>query len=449
MRLWSSCLIALLCVGCAASKAEQQADRAVADFFAGDYTRSAERLRPLAEKTNENFVLNNLRLGSAALLDYDLDESERAFLRAYEVLNSFGVNDGGRTLGAVLVDEKIKIWRGEPYERAMANFYLGLVYYIRQDYENARGAFENALFKLRDYAGDDKKASKDESHDVESNFAVAALMLGKCWQKLGREDLAKANLDRAVELAPRLRDIADYDRNLKSNMLLVIDYGHAPQKVTDFDGALVGFAPSPQQAGPLPQANVSIDGKLMNVGPSLDCGPPTIDTVAMAQDRRWQSIDTIRTVKSVVGTGMIAAGAYEGLRGASGSGSAQRRDLIAAAALLGTGLLLKATSQADVRQWEMLPRTVYVVPLHVPPGKHDVVIEFPGVGDLRQEWHGLIAPESGETTYFVRMQRYNSGPFNWPPHSSLQDEGANDRSQNEAAPADDAPAPRKHDRHQS
>ena len=31
----------------------------------------------------------------------------------------------------------------------------------------------------------------------------------------------------------------------------------------------------------------------------------TIDTVAMAQDRRWQSIDTIRVTKDVVGTGLI------------------------------------------------------------------------------------------------------------------------------------------------
>src|SRR5581483_7047441 len=123
------------------------------------------------------------------------------------VINSVGVNEGGRSIGAVLVDEKIKIWKGEPYERAMANFYLGLVYYMEHDYENARGAFENALFKLRDYAGDPKKASKDDYRDVESNFAVAAVMLGKCWQKLDREDLARANFQRAVEIDSRFSEL--------------------------------------------------------------------------------------------------------------------------------------------------------------------------------------------------------------------------------------------------
>ena len=66
---------------------------------------------------------------------------------------------------------------------------------MRQDYANARGAFENALFKLRDYAG--KEDQKDQYREQESDFVVGLVMLGKSWQKLGRDDLAKANFDRA------------------------------------------------------------------------------------------------------------------------------------------------------------------------------------------------------------------------------------------------------------
>jgi tetratricopeptide (TPR) repeat protein len=411
----------LLLSGCGPSRAERRADRALASYFAGDYRDAYRQLAPLAEQTNENFVLNNLRLGSAALHDYDFDAAEAAFLRAYEVLNSYGVNDGGRTLGAVLVDEKVRIWRGEPYERAMANFYLGLIYYTRGDYANARGAFENALFKLRDYVVEtDDRKDKGKSDDddafrsVESNFAVAALMLGKCWQRLGREDLAKANFARAAALSPRLDELTDYDRNARSNVLLVIEIGAAPQKVTDFDGSIVGFSPSPARAGPPPLARVRVDGQVLS---SPQLGEPTVDTVLMAHDRRWQSLDTIRAVKSAVGTGLLFAGAYEGLHGLHGHGDDQRH-LTAAAILLGAGLFLKATSQADVRQWEMLPRAVYVIPLELSPGKHNVTVDFPGVYGLRQEWHGLVAPERGEATHFMRVDRYNHGPFSWPPEST-------------------------------
>jgi hypothetical protein len=94
--------IPVLLAGCAPNKQQQRAERAVESYFNGDYSGAREQLRPLAEDTNENFVLNNVRLGSASLVDYDLDEAENAFLRAYEVINSVGVNNGGRSLGAVL-----------------------------------------------------------------------------------------------------------------------------------------------------------------------------------------------------------------------------------------------------------------------------------------------------------------------------------------------------------
>jgi len=396
--------------GCGPTKREQKAFHAVQAYMAGDFDRAAEKLRNLADEKNEDFVLNNCRLGSTALAAYQFDEAEASFLRAYEVINSYGVNDGGRSLGAILVDEKVKVWKGEPFERAMANFYLGLTYYIRQDYGNARAAFENALFKLRDNTSD-----KDEKRDYaaqESNFVLATIMLGKCWTHLGRDDLAQANFDRALTLRPNLEEIADLRTNKESNVLLVIDFGYGPKKATEFDGSIVGFKPTPDQVGSIPSPRVIVDGKPIALH-NLDI--PTIDLIEIAQDRRWQSIDTIRAIKSAVGTGLLLAGAYEGMRGMDGRGSAQRRDLTAAAILLGSGLLLKATSQADTRQWEMLPRTTFLLPLRLPPGRHDVTVDFPAVAGLKQEIIGLDVPSQGEATYYFRMQRWKSAPIHWPP----------------------------------
>src|SRR5688572_25088441 len=200
--------LGLLLPGCASQKNARQIEMAVMDYYSGDYPAAQRKLTPLAEKTDEDFVINNLRLGSVLLPAYELDEAEAAFLRAWEVINSTGVNAGGRTLGAVLVDEKIKVWKGEPFERAMASFYLGLIYYIRQDYGNARGAFENALFKLRDI---DPEKNKESAEEVESNFALASLMLAKSFQRLGRDDLAKANFEYVTKNHPHLAPLTDYE----------------------------------------------------------------------------------------------------------------------------------------------------------------------------------------------------------------------------------------------
>ena len=382
--------------GCGPNATEMAAQHAVVAYFAGDFPQAVDRLRPLAAATDENFVLNNCRLGSSALAENDLDTAEGAFLNAYEVMNSVGVNEGGRLVGTVLVDEKIKIWKGEPYERAMANFYLGLIYYMRHDYNNARAAFENALFKLQDYS--DANDKQEDNRRVESNFALASVMLGRCWQRLGRDELARAQFARAIELHGWLAPLVDERLNRESNVLLVVDFGRGPRKLKNFDGAIVGLGPTPEQEGPLPEPDVRVDGKLF---PLDGVNRPPVDLLALAQDRRWQSIDTIRTVKSALGTGLIAAGAID-----SATDDRNRRagtDL----ALIGAGLLLKATSQADIRQWEMLPRTVFVLPLKLPPGKHDITARFPAMPELSQSWRDLVVPEEGEATYYAHLQPYD------------------------------------------
>jgi hypothetical protein len=288
----------------------------------------------------------------------------------------------------------------------MASFYLGVIYYIRHDYQNARASFENALFKLRDYDPDKPSDSKD----VDSNFALATLMLARSYQRVGRDDLATANFQLIRDHYPQLGPLADEQMNAKSNLLLIVDYGHGPRKITNSDGAIVGFGPRPDTEGPIASPIVRVDGA---VTPAGNLAIPPVDLLALAQERQWQSIDTIRAVKSTVGTGLLIGGAIVGAHGLGSEGARQRTDLMVAGGLLGAGLLLKATSQADVRQWEMLPRTTFIIPLQVPAGSHDVSVEFPS--GVRQVWRGLAVPENGESAYYFRMQKWISGPFEWPP----------------------------------
>jgi tetratricopeptide (TPR) repeat protein len=414
-RLIYFCLLsALSCpvlTGCGPTRAEREAHYAVVDYLRGDYDRAAAELRPLAEKTDENFVLNNARLGSTALAQYDLDTAENAFLAAYEVINSTGVNSGGRGAAAAIINERLKVWKGEPFEKAMVNYYLGLIYYMRHDYENARAAFQNSLFKLRDYG--ESRNRNDEYRRVESNFALGYLMLAKSFQRLGEDDAARKNFDRAVELRPRLQGVADFDRNAKSNVLIVIDYGYGPRRVTsEFDGSFVGFAPRPQDVGPLPPVRVIVDGNAQPAPGGADL--PAVDLLALAQDKRWQDIDTIRAVKDIAGSALLAGGGYEAYRASRYRNHNRNQDAAIAAGLIAGGLLLKASSQADTRTWEMLPRTSFVIPLTLPPGKHDVTVEFPGTYQS-QTWRDIDAPAEGDQTYYMRIQNNPRNPYIRPP----------------------------------
>jgi len=392
---------ATLGAGCADSRQVIEGRRAVYAYSIGRYDAAVGVLRPLSDVPDENYVLNNLRLGSAALAQQDMTEAERAYLRAYGVMNATRVDSAGRQIAAVWFDEKAKIWRGEPYERAVANLHLGMIYYARGEFDNARGAFENALFKLRDY--DDPK-DKNRFSESESDFTVAAMMLGRTWLHLGRPDAAEPQFRRALELRPNLEPTVEAMRDLSNNVLLYVEFGFAPRKVQG-DASTIAFYPSPAEAGALPEPRVIVDGQVYRTGYPV---APLFDTVRMAQDRRWQSIDTVRATKDVVGTGLMLAGAGTTLYGSNRGNS---DTALVGLGMLAVGALLKGSSQADVRTWEMCPRTAYVIPMRLPPGEHEVTVEFPQIGGLRQTWANLAAPEQGEAAYLIRMSRATQGTY--------------------------------------
>ncbi len=399
MRVYSISLLTLLALGCAATPNEKRAAHAVDDYLVGDFDSASKRLEPLAKKPDSNFVLNNLRLGSASLHRNDLDGAEAAFLRAHEVIDSFGVNGGSRAMAAVLVHERAKVWRGEPYEQAMANFYLGLVYYIRHDYNNARAAFENAELKLPT----DKFAKS-------SPFLLAELMRGRALTKLGETEQADATFANVAQNNPALKDLADAQGGEDSNLLLVVEYGQGPERQCIGDGSKLGFYPTPTEAGNLPQPVVRIDGREEG---SSATNVPCVDLVQLAQLKDRKSIDRIRSIKSKVGDGLLIAGGAETLHGADAETGGTPADLVAGSAMLASGVLLKAGSHPDLREWEMLPRSIFLLPISTTPGTHEVTIHFPDAPEMDQTWKGIPVPETGEATYLFRVRINDPGPYDW------------------------------------
>ncbi|MEI8196608.1 MAG: tetratricopeptide repeat protein [Phycisphaerae bacterium] len=374
----------------------QHIQQAVMYYNVGDYPAAQNLLKPDIVQKDAGFVLNNCRYGSCAVAGGDLTGAEQSFLAAYEVINGVNTNTGGRTLGATLVFEGVKVWKGEPFERAMAHYYLGLIYMIKGDYENARSAYRNSLFKLREYASDkDKKLDADKYKEFESKFALGYFGLGLCYQRLGNMDTAADNFKQAVALRPDLGPVVTAVQKPETNVLMFVDYGHGPARAgKGWYNEESAFGPTPAEAGPVPGIKVTADAQELTGPNHYDM----VDTLAMAQDQKWMDIDTIRKTKAVIGTGAMAAGA-----GVAGYGI-NRGDT--GTALVGLGILaagaaIAASSQADLRYWEMLPRTVYIVPGHVEPGEHTFSV-IAG-GSTIPPFKMTVKP-TGDTVIYVRLR---------------------------------------------
>ncbi len=376
--------------GC--NQTPRAARQAIVAYDAGRYQEAAAALQPTIEqertKMDENYVLNNCRYASCAIAAGQLAQAESAFYDAYKVINSGNTNDEGRQLQASIFFEGVKVWKGEPFERAMADYYLGMLYLMKHNYGNARAAFTDSLFKLRENA---KKDDLESYTLAESRFALGYFGLGFCNLRMNRPDLADQNFNLALKYDSRLAPLIADVKRPGVNALLFIDWGRGPQKNgKGWYNEQSVFGPTPAEAGPIPAPAALVDGRPIT---RAQVAYDTIDTLAMAQDRRWMDIDTIKELKAVIGTGAMAAGT-----GMTAAGAA-RNDKGLMWAGIGTtifGAALAASSQSDLRYWELLPRTVYVIPATLTPGAHEVVVQ---VGSSRSAPVKMMMPPLSPAGY--------------------------------------------------
>lgn len=401
-------LIALC--GCKASPKNYSAVHA---YYRYDFTEAREALRADADrKKDENLILNNVRLGMASLADGDLDEAERALGRSFEYLSTAGLNKD-RTVAAVLDHEGVRVWKGEPFEQALTYHYVATLYAVKGDWENARAAAANALFRLTDFGGSKdaedlaRNAAKDDKYltqgytAVDTNFALGFLMeaIGSDLSGAGGGD---AQFDAALKINPKLEPMVRILRSRDYDTLLIVDYGKGPTKLSyGPDNALVHFVQQERSHG------VAV----VSEGPDeLARSSPVCDVDEMAEDHRWNNLEDVRRAKSLIGNVLLVGGAGATIYGIDRHDSTAA---LAGLAAMGVGLLAKSGAKADTRYCEFMPQTIYLIPLKLGrPSDLRVRMEHdPGATMLLDE----VKPGSPgkPRTIYLRLHGEDSEPPRW------------------------------------
>ena len=345
----------------------------------------ASSYRQQAQSDERSGALHHLHIGLAALAEGDKQLAAQAFDAALLIIEAiYGGDAAAQKARANYNAESDKVFRGEPYERAMAYYYRGILYLMEDDYENARASFRSAF--LQD--------SLAGSEIYQQDFAMLAFLEGWASQCNGDTGLAKE----AFAVAQK------YNANLNlpaqsADVLILAERGGAPVKYTEgeHNELLKIKASGDNSEGAFYAQESSGEHKKLPNTESVSYQATTrggreFDAILKGQVRFKQGAETTAEIASTVGTiakvagdTMLQSGLLDEATDAIGLGLAA--DLFS---LFKQSQADKTDPTADTRQWDNLPDRVHYGAYHA--------------GELSEDgvrYGGFALDESGDSARAV------------------------------------------------
>ncbi len=359
-------LVAALCTlvsGCATAPEEPRAGNARrADKTAAD--------RGAPEIPERDRVLYAYRTAATALRTGRYDVAKVQLDDAIARIGGIIANDADAARARSLFSgENSKTFIGEPYERVMAYYYRGILYWRAGEPDNARACFRSG--QVIDSGTEQEKYDADYILlDYLDGFATAKL------QADGSDALARAQAHAGNKFS-----LPSY--NPSANVLVFAEYGYGPRKyAAGRYGEQLRFhaEDSPTRSARL----ILNNGRMIVPLPAYD------DLGYQATTRGGRVMDHILGNKAFFKAGADVAGDVALAGAAIAHDQARRRERNgkdgddADAAALGLGILgiiskvasAATRTEADTRQWNNLPQRLSFAALKLPPGDHAGRIEF-------------------------------------------------------------------------
>lgn len=285
-----------------------------------------------------NAVLNFQRLGLAAIQQGEWKTAEWAFDRALDRIEAiYANNPKAAAARSAFHNEANKDFKGEPYERAMAYYYRGLLYLRAEDYGNARASFKSAEYM----------DTLSETENFQSDFAVMNYLIGWTQQCEGQGSSAQESFDIAAKAQAGLTAPPP-----TANVLFVSEIGNGPVKAQDGtsgqklifntgtsypeNGAIVAVVPTKGQP-----AEVKLSEASSLYYQATTRGP-------RGNDANLQGKANLREGTNAVGNGLLQAGLASGDMTTAGIG------------LVFSMFSKTVKTKADIRGWDGLPDKILV-----------------------------------------------------------------------------------------
>jgi tetratricopeptide (TPR) repeat protein len=353
-----------------------------------------ESIRPpfvaMYAEGRENQALYAMRAGLAAMYIGDFPLAARTLDMAVTDVDSLmaGAKEAQRASGKFVAEQE-KWFKGENYERSALFFFRGLLYLATNDFGNASACFKRA--QLYDITGDDSPRFGGDWYSCEWALAFADY-------KQGFSDEAQQAMERAAKFSTRQGEVPPPEPN--QNVLVVVLTGGGPIKTRsgEYGERLVYLE------GPNPVTEVEIQQGDRVLARSA----PAESLYVQASTRGTRQVDYLLagkakfkegtgTAAAVLGAGAVIASQQRGRDAGIATG------VLAGLAVISAVVSSATTPQADIRTWDNLPHSIYLIGLTLPPGEQK--LEVRGLGPYPQTVEARPFVRAGDPLQivFVRM----------------------------------------------
>jgi hypothetical protein len=307
-------------------------------------------------------LLWQYRTAAAALRQGDFQLSRQYLDDALTRLGGvYGPDKSAERARSYFHEEHEKNFIGEPYERVMAYYYRGILYWMDGEPDNARACFRSG--ELED--------SSSEGEQYVADYVLLDYLDGLVTTKLGDDGsdaFARAEKESHFAKPP------PYDP--KANVLFFIEFGPGPQKYAAGQyGEELHFLVRQSRAH---SAVIKVEDQTVTVGPYDDLGFQATTRGGRVMDHVLAGKAVFKTSTAIAGNIATSAGLTTAMIGAN-----NRNDVatgvglgIMAAGLITQAVSASVTPRADTRTWDNLPLYLSFAALSLPPGPHTATVEF-------------------------------------------------------------------------
>ena len=330
----------------------------------------------LAAAPAKDRVLWEYQIAASALRAGRFDEAKAKLDSAIATMGGqiASSDDAARRSRSLFQGENTKNFIGEPYERVMAYYYRGLLYWRDGEPDNARACFRSA--QLID--------SDAESDSFKGDYVLLDYLDGLATAKLaGDGSDARARAEKSAK-----RELPPYDP--AANVLFFFEFGRGPRKYAAgqyHEQLRLGV-----QESVVHSVTLKVEGQIVRFNPrdnlnfqATTRGGRVMDYILERKAVFKQNTGAVGDV-ALVGAAVAADNIYKRdnrySRSRPGQKVEKNYDAENAAIALGViGIFSKiasaaATPAADIRGWDNLPQYLSFGALHLPPGEHAGTLEF-------------------------------------------------------------------------